>query len=531
MSHLLQSSRAALLALALVVLGLVVTLDRAPILWNDDALYASIARSVQQFGDGRPSTLRRLPDTTDHAAFYGPVSFRLAAWSFEWFGFSLRSFRAVSLLGGLLIAGAAFGLASALGLPVARRTWSAAIVLLEPSIGASATNGRMDALAVGLSLTGIALLVTAVARPERRTMLLGATAGAFLLLGALTTPRVLPLVGVSLLGMAVLLAATHIDRALGLVTLAAAAALGAGIGAWGILAHGTPLGWVQALATTVPHAHREVTLLGVTARDWQLAGREWTLVSLIVAVPLTLAGAWHLRASRSDVPSPLRHATLLAICVAGLHLLVALAVTNQTFGLTTYFAAPLLAVALALPPECLSLRRATGARLLCAVVLVFAAGRIVKYATVAATWRARDPQPIADVVAAHVPAGAQVIGPARFYLFAVEGAGAEMVSLSGTTVATWPRHERPDAAVLIQPRPGARRFLLTPTEGEAPALPEDSTCPSARLVAEYHPPADTIPWLGWVTRALSDPGYPRSALFELPDACVHEPGRIIDRTD
>ena len=58
MTHVLESSRAALVALALVVLGFIVTLNRVPILWSDDSLYASISRSVQEYGDGVPLMLR-----------------------------------------------------------------------------------------------------------------------------------------------------------------------------------------------------------------------------------------------------------------------------------------------------------------------------------------------------------------------------------------------------------------------------------------------------------------------------------------
>ena len=78
MTRVLESSRAALAALALVVLGFFVTLNRVPILWSDDSLYASIARSVQEYGDGVPLMLRSIPDTQDHVTIYGPVFFKAA---------------------------------------------------------------------------------------------------------------------------------------------------------------------------------------------------------------------------------------------------------------------------------------------------------------------------------------------------------------------------------------------------------------------------------------------------------------------
>lgn len=528
MVHLLESSRAALLALALVMLGFIVTLNRVPILWADDALYASVARNVQESGDGRPSVLRQVPGTPDHVTFYGPVFFTVAARFFDAFGFSLRTFRAVSLLGALVIVGAASALASRFGLASAARTWRAVILLLAPSVGAATTNGRMDTLAVGLAMAGFAVLVTGAAVPARRTPIRGAAASVLLLLSALTTPRSLPLVGTLFAGLAVLTAATRWDRPLLRMAVAAAGTFGAGILAWSILVHGEPLGWVQTLTAVVPRVGEEVAFVEGTVRDWQLAERPWTLVALVAGLPPTILAAWHLRAPRLDVPAALRQGALLAIGVAWVNLALALAVTNLTFVFAVYFTAPLLAVAVALPWEWFPIRRSTAARAICAVLLVCAAGRAVKYAAAAATWHARDPRGLRQFVRHHVPPGAEVIGRTRFYFFAVERSGAEMVSFSGESFASWTRFASKGPGFRIEAARGVPRFLLTRVRGAAPALPEGSSCAGARLVAEYQPPADTIPSLGWLARRLGDAGYPRTALWALPDDCVHEPGRIVE---
>lgn len=374
MTRVLESSRAALAALALVVLGFFVTLNRVPILWSDDSLYASITRSVQEYGDGVPLMLRSIPDTQDHVTIYGPVFFKAAAWSYEAFGFSLRSFRLVSLLGAFMIAGAAAAMASTFGLSRAQQVWRAVILLIGPTVGAAATHGRMDSLSVGLSMAGLAVLVAGVAVPERRTLIRGAAAGVCLVLAALTTPRGVPFAGTCLLGLGVLIGVTRMDRSLCRMTMATAGAFGAGILAWSILAHGEPLGWVRTLMSIVPKVGEEVTFAAGATRDWRLAETPWTLLSLIVGFPITVAIVWHLRRIPRDVSPALRHAALLAIGVTWVNVAVVLAVTNLTFSFAVFFNAPLLAVAVALPVEWFPISRVAVARTLCMVLIVYGGG-------------------------------------------------------------------------------------------------------------------------------------------------------------
>ena len=473
---------------------------------------------------------KSIPNTPDHVTTYGPVFFRVAAWSYEAFGFSLRAFRLVSLLGAFMIAGAAVSLASTFGLSRAQRVWRAVILLIGPTVGSAATNGRMDSLAVGLSMAGLAVLVAGVAEPERRTLTRGAIAGVCLVLAALTTPRSVPFGGTCLLGLGVLIGVTRMDRSLCRMTMATAGAFGAGIVIWSILAPGESFGWIRMLTSIVPRVGEEVTFAEGATRDWRLAERPWTLLSLIVGFPATIIVAWHLRKILPDVSPALRHAALLAIGVTWVNVAVVLAVANLTFSFAVYFNAPLLAVAVALPAEWFPISRVAMTRAICTVLVVYGGGRVLKYATAAATWHARDPRLIRQFAESHVPPDSQVIGRTRFYFFAVERAGSAMVSLSGESFASWTRLAPKPREFRITPVPGVRRFLLMPVEGAEPALPDGSVCPDARLVAEYHPPADTIAWLGPLARRLYVPGYPRSALWELPDACVHEPGRIIDRT-
>lgn len=124
----------------------------------------------------------------------------------------------------------------------------------------------------------------------------------------------------------------------------------------------------------VPKVGEEVTFAAGATRDWRLAETPWTLLSLIVGFPITVAIVWHLRRIPRDVSPALRHAALLAIGVTWVNVAVVLAVTNLTFSFAVFFNAPLLAVAVALPVEWFPISRVAVARTLCMVLIVYGGG-------------------------------------------------------------------------------------------------------------------------------------------------------------
>src|SRR4051812_39105250 len=139
------------------IAGFLVTLERSPVAWPDSIIYASIARSLQLGHGGVPTVLRDAPFAADHLRFYGPVFFRIAAWLFALFGLGERYVRLISVAGALLIAAGGAGLVRAFGGSRERQAWTAALLLLSPEIGRSATDGRMDTLAVGFEIAALAV--------------------------------------------------------------------------------------------------------------------------------------------------------------------------------------------------------------------------------------------------------------------------------------------------------------------------------------------------------------------------------------
>ena len=175
----------------LALIGFAVTLGRLPIDSGDAPFYASIARSLQLRGVGIPSVLKDGPTAVDHVQFYGPVFFHLAARLFAWFGFSSVAFRELSLLGAILVAFGGVAVCSALGGGRDRQAWACALLLLSPELGLMATFGRMDTLAVGFEMLGLAVFLHGLTDSAIRGGT-GSVSAALFGAAALTTPRSFP---------------------------------------------------------------------------------------------------------------------------------------------------------------------------------------------------------------------------------------------------------------------------------------------------------------------------------------------------
>ena len=121
-----NKSRLAAIALLFGCLGfvpLVLTMNRSPLPWNDEILWASTSYSVFRHGESAPSVLAEFPQAGRFDLFYGPVGFKLGVLAFKLFGISPISFRLLSLLGALIVT-----VASGLLVRVLGGSWLAAAV-------------------------------------------------------------------------------------------------------------------------------------------------------------------------------------------------------------------------------------------------------------------------------------------------------------------------------------------------------------------------------------------------------------------
>jgi len=146
----------------------------------------------------------------------------------------------------------------------------------------------------------------------------------------------------------------------------------------------------------------------------------------------------------------------------------------------------------------------------------------VRYARVAGTWEARDPDAIEAFIAAHVPTGSTVIGPEEPYFFPVEQTGSRYRTISPRSWADWARWVpviEPEATLVARhrhlPAP-VKRFFIWET---ATPVPSAYGCALPHRVAVFEPSPTRLDRLGPFRRDAIDRGYPGSVLYELPPGC------------
>lgn len=493
----------------LAIVGFLVTIDRVPIPWTDEVIYASIARAVQLTGTGFPTVLDEAP-AIDHVGFYGPVFFALAAWLFDVFGFSAATFRAIGVAGALLIAVSGAALVRTLGGSRRRQWWSAAILLLTPEVGRGATDGRMDTLAVGLSLSALAVFAHGLTR-RTQPWGWGAVSGLLLSAAMLTVPRSYPFVAAFLLATLAVPLMRGRDRSALSQWIAAAFVVAVAATVWAQISHGGVPAWLRFHWYLATHDDIEIAVATGALRRWSIT--PWQVVTSVAAatgLALVVIGRRH------ATPVGITATVVLAVTVG--NAVVSAGIMNLTFALSTYFAIPLLAAVVAtLPPS------DRGGRLSVAITTLFAlfvvaegAVRLTRYARVAVTWPARDPAPLARFISTHVPRGSAVWGPDYFFIYAVEQAGSRYLTSSGISGADWARLV-PQTQPARQVDPRASRFLLWPDGDDLPTM-----CPGSQAVARFDVPADhrnLLRMFGRLANSLPDT-YHSTELYRLPPGCV-----------
>lgn len=365
-----------------------VTIDRTPLPWFDEILFASASRSATTV----PTVLGAF-ESGRFELFYGPLGSFLGRAAFDAFGFSAASFRLVSLLGAILIASSAWALVRSLGGSHQLAALAFLAVAISPEIGASATNGRFDTVTVGLLLAGVAFYV----RTDRSWWL----AGPAWTLAILSTPRTLPFMA-AFFGSALLL-----DRFRGLARIMTVGlTILVGVSIWTLSENMTPLAWLQ---------HISAVSGGDPVNTSPVLGGAWTLnISFRNAITLLFACLL--------LPSvaPIRRETKVVLVAMALNSAVTLVMLGRPFSYAIFWSLPLLIAALASIH-----RRFTSVVVVALMLLVFAAVRIAKTAEVVASWEARDPAIVEEFVRNTIPPGSTVYGPESYFYYAVERSGSQ----------------------------------------------------------------------------------------------------------
>jgi hypothetical protein len=488
-------------ATLLGAIGLVAISARVPISEGDDAFYASVAHALPSRG------------SFDYLRFYGPVFFQAVARSFSWLGFSVFALRALSLLGAALIVTAALMLARTFGADTNRQAWIAALLVFSPEVGWAATAGRMDALAVGLELVGLAIVARGLMRRDRgRTPEI--LSGAFIAAAALTTPRTFPfVVSFFVLGLVVSLRPRTDGRVRHTVASALAVIVGL-VALWIVFGAGGLGPWWRMMQSIATQQRDDVALLS-GPRPFGFAW--WRIVTPTVAI----IGGLRIQIGRPEGPRDERVAAGFVLGVAATTFVTTVMLFKLAFFFATFWAVPLFVVVLALSPRLRVPPRAVAMAASC-LLLFFGAVRVAKHARAAVTWSARDESRVEAFVSVHVPRGSLVVGPHYLYLFPVERSG----SLYETANAPWADWTRWIAREMRAAPPVARsfgasdRFLFWPTnEDLVYGPPPSGACAPGDAIATFEPPPDDLPHLSWLTAADDLRGYPRATLYELSNGC------------
>jgi hypothetical protein len=502
-------------AAGLVCASFAITLGRAPSPWPDAQLYAAIARSLETHGSGVPSTIWFSPAAVDHLPFYGPVYFELTALAFAVLGFSIESSKLAGLLGVVLVASATALLARSLSGEKERWLLAVSLVLMTPEIGAAATSGDMETFAVGLELMALAAYVRGILQLSRPG-LSGALAGSFLLLAALTTPRTFPFVVAFLAVGGVVAFVSHL-RSNALTQLAVAIAVfAAGFVTWTIGEHGGPLQWAGNVRFILTREDADVAVLETANRALAF---NWSSAMTPAAVLLgaTLAARYAVRQSRREDDAHVAAAFALATtAAAGIAIVWGM---NITFSLGMYFALPAFAVVLALPQRWFGLPPPAMVALVSIVLAFDVASAAVRVARIAATWEARDPEPVTEFLRRHVPADSSVVGPNALYFFPVEAIGAHYRSFAAESHADWARWATslhafaPPSDRGPRPDPQGERFFILQSGHD---LPAGYAC--AEYLTSYQSPPHYLHRLGPFSSSW-DIGFPSTDLYTLPSTC------------
>lgn len=523
MTRLESAAIVGLVALAALTAALAaVAIERSPLVWGDETYLASAAYSVSTGGDGVPTLLAPGSWNRPFPKAYGPLFFTLGSWTMRGAGIRPVSVRALSLAGALLVSASAFALVRAFGGTLLWASFAAAMLWLSPEIGSSATNGRMDTLAVGFEVLGLAVSLIAAGSPSRRrSALLTLATGAAWACAALCTPRTYPFFfAAGMLGTVTWIVRKP-ERRIAVVWGVALAIVAGAIACW-LAAYGTtPREWIGLLTAGVT-TDQFNGIVAAPRREWGISAKTaltpFIAVAAIVFVWAFGAKRWSVRARPG-----LEAAVWLTIVHAALYAII----FNYAFFAGIYFSQLLLAVALAvsgsggLTPQ---RRAALVAVWLCVATLCLAA-RTLKLVEAAATWQGRDPAPLEQFVRDHVPPGSLVFGLHPVYFYAVTRSGSLYRSFATEPYPGSPTiGRRPPGArsTTEQLRPGvlaAERYLLWPID--EPLFPYEFAC-ARPGIARFEPPAsraNAITRLSWFARYAYLHTYPETVLYRLPAAC------------
>jgi hypothetical protein len=505
-----------------ILLADLAIINRVPIPWLDEVYLVSVANSVAH----QAQPIERLtprPEWVDgYERIYGPVFFHAEAAFIRRLGLSPFSGRIVCWLGAILTAIVAAWLVGVAGGSAEWGALAFALVVLTPEFSSIARNGRMDSLAIGFELAGLACLMMAL-RESTRAIAWSLAAGGCWALAVLTTPRTLPFLAGLIVAAPLLLAARETRVSFVRAGVCLFTVVGVSLFFWADHLELTLVGWAWWLWDGLKDDAYNVVLPG-HQRFWAL--RKFNAVTPLIVIlgSLAVGGALLRRhAAPNGVHSQRRRIFWYLLLAVVFNALFYLVVANYAFGVSQYFVLPLLVVvlmatAVAARLEPWAQRPMLAFWILAAVLL--GAINVVRYVEVWQTWDLRDPRLMQQFVERSVPRGSIVFGNDQYYFYAVQNAGSTFRTYNAGNAGI----DKLKSATPRQPVVAAtvdQSFLLWPVADPNAPFPAWFECARASVVARYESSAEPIGIERLVTFAFTPfaHGYPTTILYRVPAGC------------
>ena len=515
-------------ALISVIVGglfpLLVGLDRTPVPWIDEVVFASTSISVAKGHPATPAVLAAFPKTGRTGRldlFYGPVGIKLGALWLSYAGVSEWNWRIIGFVGGILIIALSGVLLSVLRCGWLERFLGMFFVAFSAELGGRINSGRLDTVTVSLELLVLVLLVLAIQSTGWRIYFYSSFAGVAIFAAGLSTPRALTFcIALAAGTVAVLCRKWRGELAAGLLLSGTISAVL--LCAWTISQGLTPVAWLRFLFRTANGDAGDVSpLLGgawTTVRAIYPPELIFPFLSIVIAVGLIwfyskLASGGSLR---TLIPSDL----LFLLVVGVVNLFLSFLLLSRALDYEIFYTFPIIISIFVLTVR-MNHAEYEGGRLKkviwsCWILFaVLGVGiRTAKIAELLQSWSVRDPKLISAFVREHVPPGSTVFGDDPCYYWAVYKSGSNYLLTSEMTTPGLASRDDTSVELLLHKNRNTVVYLFWRRDSKKP-LPLGPS--QLRLLGIFQGPSVQSPlfpalrrWIGY--------GYPQGDLYVVAPA-------------
>jgi len=448
------------------ILPLFIALDRTPIPWVDEVLWASTSLSIVNGHAAKPSVLDVFPGTGRFDLFYGPVGIYLGALWMKLSGVSAWNWRILSFAGGVSIIVLTALLVRAVGGSHLFAASAACLVAFSTSMGSSINSGRLDTFTIALELAALYLLLRSMQRRGRHRYSYSAVAGAGIAAAALSTPRALTFCVGLAVGAIALLYHRSQRQVVG-AFFPAAIVSSTAVWLWQYSQGLSLVGWVKYLTLVAKGDSGNVS--PVLGGSWGSRNALYLpeLGAPIVVALLACCLCWIVVKVRRHTGEWIgcRPELAFLLVVGATNLLLSFALFSRVLNYQLFFMVPVLISLLMLSQLLLTVTPSAMTR---KVVLALWVGlgvlglgiRAAKIAELFESWSNRNPKPIRAFITDNIPAKSIVLGLDPCYFWAVQDSGSKYLLIEEKTTPGLSSHSRLSESTVVTEAAGRPIYLV-----------------------------------------------------------------------